>query len=97
MGLDLYSFFFVSVVNVYDFFFVQFVFEKVSFDDVINFMSQRWGFVKCVDVNERIVRVKWRDVEDLGEIVSVYELIEYFDFFFNIGDIVFRLDKNGFD
>ncbi|XP_021740597.1 probable ubiquitin-conjugating enzyme E2 24 isoform X1 [Chenopodium quinoa] len=103
LGLDSQTLFPVCVLNAHDFFPEQFVLEKTSSDDLVAPVSQRWGVVKCVDANERTVKVKWettgsvpKDVNEwkMEETVSAYELVEHPDFSFNLGDIVFLSEKN---
>lgn len=106
MGLESHTLFPVSVVNAHDFFPEQFVLEKTSSDDLVTPVSRRWGVVRCVDANERTVKVKWEstdstsiDVDEgksMEETVSAYELVEHPDLSFSIGDIVFMSDKNHF-
>ncbi|GAB4826958.1 hypothetical protein Ancab_033838 [Ancistrocladus abbreviatus] len=103
LGLDSHSLVPVSVMNAHDFFPQQLVLEKTSCDDLKVSTGRRWGFVRCVDANERTVKVSWKsidvdltalDKESVEETVSAYELIEHPDFTYGLGDIVFRLEKN---
>ncbi|GMH15846.1 hypothetical protein Nepgr_017687 [Nepenthes gracilis] len=105
LGLDSHFLVPASIVNAHDFFPHQFVMEKTGCEDPKGSTGQRWGFVRSMDANERTVEVKWKVVdvdggdsneEWLEETVSAYEIIEHPDLFYNLGDIVFTLEKNRF-
>ncbi|KAI3936281.1 hypothetical protein MKW92_015589 [Papaver armeniacum] len=104
VGLD--SEYILSVNNVGDqeFWPDQFVLEKTISDDQHVSNGQKLGIVKSMDAKERTVKLQWEkqvsnqkddsDGKYNEEIVSAYELIEYPDYSYCLGDIVFRVQKS---
>ncbi|KAI3456261.1 hypothetical protein Pfo_012924 [Paulownia fortunei] len=106
LGLDSHLLFPVNIVDAHDFWPDSYVLEKGTFDDCQVPGFQRWGIVRCVDSNERIVKVKWlkpfsdlldSEVDQIEEIVSAYELVEHPDYSYHLGEAVFRKDTGGVD
>ncbi|MCL7031509.1 hypothetical protein MKW94_023433 [Papaver nudicaule] len=96
----------LSVNNVGDqeFWPDQFVLEKTISDDQNVSNGHKLGIVKSMDAKERTVKLQWEkqvsnqkddtDGKYNEEIVSAYELIEYPDYCYCLGDIVFRVQKS---
>ncbi|KAI3994804.1 hypothetical protein MKX01_037355 [Papaver californicum] len=103
-GLDSESLLSVNNVGDQEFWPDQFVLEKTISGDQHISNGQKLGIVKSMDAKERTVKVQWEkqvsnqkddsDGKYNEEIVSAYELIEYPDYSYCLGDIVFRVEKN---
>ncbi|OVA07767.1 Ubiquitin-conjugating enzyme [Macleaya cordata] len=104
IGLDSQFILPVNSVDDHEFWPEQFVLEKTISDDQHVSNGQRLGIVKCMDAKERTVKLKWEtrvpnqtddsDGKYNEETVSAYELIEYPDYSYCLGDIVFRFQKD---
>ncbi|XP_002519066.3 probable ubiquitin-conjugating enzyme E2 24 isoform X1 [Ricinus communis] len=102
LELDSHSLLPVNVVNAHEFWPGQYVVEKGACDDPNVPDNRKWGVVSAVDAKERTVKVKWKltvanqandvgsNLVSQGETVSAYELVEYPDFSYCYGDIVFN-------
>ncbi|KAK4259833.1 hypothetical protein QN277_006124 [Acacia crassicarpa] len=100
LGLDPKTLLPANVINIHEFWPMQFVLEKSVSDDPLEPSSQRWGVIQCVDAKEHTVKVQWKTVtiskqenltENKMETVSAYELVEHPDFCYCLGDIVFKM------
>lgn len=104
VGLDSESLLSVNNVGDQEFWPDQFVLEKTISDDQHVSNGQKLGIVKSMDAKERTVKLQWEkqvsnqkddsDGKYNEEIVSAYELIEYPDYSYCLGDIVFRVQKS---
>ncbi|GER31630.1 ubiquitin-conjugating enzyme family protein [Striga asiatica] len=106
--LDLDLVFPVNVLDAHDFWPDSFVREEGMTDDVYRASGfEKWGVVKSVDSKERMVKVKWVELESSSldseqeeeeMIVSAYELVEHSDYTFGLGEVVFRIiDKKNME
>ncbi|RZC65377.1 hypothetical protein C5167_009069 [Papaver somniferum] len=104
VGLDSESILSVNNVGDQEFWPDQFVLQKTISDDQHVSNGQKLGIVKSMDAKERTVKLQWEkqvsnqkddsDGKYNEEIVSAYELIEYPDYSYCLGDIVFRVQKS---
>ena len=81
----------VNIVD-HDFWPGDIVLEKGLNEDSRPLESQRFGVVKCVNAQERTVKVNWISaLENLvEETVSAYELFEHPDYNYHVGEIVLK-------